>query len=191
MVIALERYLIPMISKNQMSSYQSALVRICTTLTKGWFRQFAIDNYPRLLNLDKELLSIAHDIINNHPLQEKKLNMWTLDPETCAIFESINSHTKVISNFDDIEGSSGDNSIAERTGFKIISPLNNKSITIILTNIHSYSSDSCHSSARWSASVVILPSEDFELFRYIYNIISRKLCYLLCIFIYIFFINIA
>ena len=48
MVIALERYLIPMISKNKEASYHLALNRICTSLNKGWFRQFAIDNYPRL-----------------------------------------------------------------------------------------------------------------------------------------------
>ena len=97
MVIALERYLIPMISKNQETAYNLALVRICTTLTKGWFRQFAIDNYPRLSNLDKDLLSIANDIIANHPLKQKKLQMWKLDPETQAIFDSINVHTKEIS----------------------------------------------------------------------------------------------
>src|SRR5205809_4637853 len=72
MVIALERYLIPKISKNQETSYSLALVRICTSLTKGWFRQFAIDNYPRLSNLDKDLMPIAQDIINNHPLLPTK-----------------------------------------------------------------------------------------------------------------------
>ena len=70
MVIALERYLIPMISKNHETSYHLALVRICTTLTKGWFRQFAIDNYPRLLNLDKDLIFIARSVTENHPLPQ-------------------------------------------------------------------------------------------------------------------------
>lgn len=170
MVIALERYLIPMISKNHESSYHSALVRICTTLTKGWFRQFAIDNYPRLSNLDKDLLSIAHDIIKNHPLeQQKKLNMWTLDPETQTIFDSINPHTKLISNFDKIEAprvyGDDDDFESERSGFKITSPVNNVSITAIITNNFDYSSDPCNPSASWSASVTILPSEDFEMLR--------------------------
>src|SRR3954452_11351710 len=102
MVIALERYLIPMISKNHETSYHLALVRICTTLTKGWFRQFAIDNYPRLSNLDKDLLSISHDIINNQPLQQKEIHTWKPDPETQAIFNSINPYTKIIS-FDDFD----------------------------------------------------------------------------------------
>ena len=101
MAIALERYLIPKVSGNQEISYRSALTRICTSLTKGWFRQFAIDNYPRLSNLDKDLLSIAHNIINNHPLQQIKPDISILDPETRAIFDLIYPHTKVISYFDE------------------------------------------------------------------------------------------
>src|SRR4051812_40455195 len=140
MVIALERYLIPMNSKNHEFSYQSALVRICTTLTKGWFRQFAIDNYPRLLNIDKDLLLIAHDIINNHPLQQKKLSMRTLDQESQAIFNSIEPHTKMILHFDELRGDFDQQSedyefTAERSGFKITSPVNNVSITAIITKV--------------------------------------------------------
>src|SRR3954452_13976362 len=144
MVIALERYLIPMISKNHESSYQSALVRICTTLTKGWFRQFAIDNYPRLSNLDKDLLSIAHNIINEHPLQQKKLHMWILDPETQVILNSINSYTKRISSFDNLENSRwGDEFASKRSGFKITSPVNNVSITTVVTVTYAGNYDLC------------------------------------------------
>ena len=170
MVIALERYLIPMASKNHETSYQLALIRICTTLTKGWFRQFAIDNYPRLSNLDKDLLSIAHDIISKHPLQKKKLHMWTLDPETQAIFNSINPYTKIIS-FDDLDLKEHERIIVERSGFKITSPVNdNISITAIITNLMDYSDDRCPFIC-WSASVAILPSEDLKVSRYYhYNI---------------------
>ena len=28
-----------------------ALEKVCTTLTSGWFRDFAIDNYPEIFNL--------------------------------------------------------------------------------------------------------------------------------------------
>ena len=166
MVIALERYLIPTISKNQEASYHLALNRICTSLTKGWFRQFAIDNYPRLSNLDKDLLSIAHNIINNHPLllakkePSKSLYEWILDPETRAIFEPIYPYTKILS-FNDFE-IDGDNSfIAERSGIKITSPVNNTSITAIITNVFSFIS-SCSGSGDWWASITIFPSEDFE-----------------------------
>lgn len=52
MVIALERILVPKwlagddISKEEMNrAYSWALMRICTTLTSGWFRDFAINNW--------------------------------------------------------------------------------------------------------------------------------------------------
>jgi hypothetical protein len=163
MVIALERYLIPKISKNQETSYHLALVRICTTLTKGWFRQFAIDNYPRLSNLDKDLLSISNEIINDHPLQQKEIQIWKPDPETQAIFDSINPYTKRILSFDDKESHDKRFSV-ERTGFNITSPVNDTSITAIITNVMHHQHDSC-SYAHWAASVAILPSEDLKISR--------------------------
>ncbi|KAL9536781.1 hypothetical protein MBANPS3_012370 [Mucor bainieri] len=68
MVIALERFLLPNFTQDPTSAYQSALIRICTTLTKGWFRQFAVDNYPRLSVCDKELLPFRDAILAKHPL---------------------------------------------------------------------------------------------------------------------------
>ena len=51
-VIAIERFLI---SKNWdypcKLAYMKALEKVCTTLCSGWFRDFAIDNYPEILNL--------------------------------------------------------------------------------------------------------------------------------------------
>jgi hypothetical protein len=47
-VIALERYIIPQHGDNcndYFDCYKRALKRICTTLTSGWFRDFAIENY--------------------------------------------------------------------------------------------------------------------------------------------------
>jgi len=49
-VIAAERFLIP----NDWNSpaklaYMKALEKVCTTLCSGWFRDFAIDNYPEVL----------------------------------------------------------------------------------------------------------------------------------------------
>src|SRR5437762_11216795 len=120
MVIALERYLIPMVSKNQETSYNLALVRICTTLTKGWFRQFAIDNYPQLSNLDKDLLSIAHDVIDKYPLIQKKELALTLDQETQAMFEVVRPYTKKISSFDELYFYDG-NCDAKRSGIEITS----------------------------------------------------------------------
>lgn len=54
-VIALERHIIPTmmgdkIGLNSFEAFKWALMRICTTLCSGWFRQFAIDNYFTILN---------------------------------------------------------------------------------------------------------------------------------------------
>lgn len=56
MVIALERVIIPALEKDPSAIilgdyvYETAIMRICTTLTKGWFRDFAIENYPSLFS---------------------------------------------------------------------------------------------------------------------------------------------
>ncbi|CAG8716374.1 19426_t:CDS:2 [Rhizophagus irregularis] len=155
MVIALERYLIPMISENQETSYNLALIRICTTLTKGWFRQFAIDNYPQLINLDKDLLSIARNVIKKFPIKLKKPVLLILDPETQAIFDSIRPYTETLSFSNKFLGYDPDFNI---TGVKITSPVNNNiSVTAIITTLCEYNF-SCNPSASWSASVVILPN---------------------------------
>jgi hypothetical protein len=164
MVIALERYLIPMISSNQENSYKLALVRICTTLTKGWFRQFAIDNYPQLINLDKDLLSIAYNIIVKYPIKQKRPDIIVLDPETQAIFESIRPYTKKISSFNLLSDYFKDDKF-DITGIKITSPANsNISITAIITTLYLYNYD-CNAHACWSASVAISPSKDLEISR--------------------------
>lgn len=54
-VIALERKIIPHIFLGEkhwteLDSFKWALMRICTTLCKGWFRQFAVDNYFEILS---------------------------------------------------------------------------------------------------------------------------------------------
>src|SRR4028119_2304165 len=65
-VIALERKIIPFVFGN--GKYYSAedalkwaMMRICTTLTGGWFRSFATENYTNCLgyaspNFDKKFL---------------------------------------------------------------------------------------------------------------------------------------
>lgn len=90
MVIALERFLLPKVTLDPVSAYRSALLRICTTLTKGWFRQFAVDNFPRLAVCDKNLLSIRDDILTKHPLPPA----FRHDP--------LNLLRKTITNLDDL-----------------------------------------------------------------------------------------
>lgn len=49
-VIACERFQIPTNWDGRYKrSYMAALKKVCTTLTSGWFRDFAIDNYPQLV----------------------------------------------------------------------------------------------------------------------------------------------
>jgi hypothetical protein len=51
-VIALERYIIPQYGndwEDYFESYKKAVKRICTTLTSGWFRSFAIENYQAVI----------------------------------------------------------------------------------------------------------------------------------------------
>lgn len=55
-VIAAERMLIPGKLKWSMSrlAYYKAVCRICTTLTSGWFRDFAIDNFDAVMALHNQ-----------------------------------------------------------------------------------------------------------------------------------------
>ena len=54
-VIASERHLIPFLlekkgSMNPYAAFRWALMRVCTTLCSGWFRDFAVENYFDILN---------------------------------------------------------------------------------------------------------------------------------------------
>jgi hypothetical protein len=54
-VIALERAIIPMLYEGKKfadadKALEWAIMRICTTLCSGWFRDFAVDNYYEILN---------------------------------------------------------------------------------------------------------------------------------------------
>lgn len=53
-VIALERGIIPMLFEGgrivtPIDAYKWALMRICTTLCSGWFREYALENYDNLM----------------------------------------------------------------------------------------------------------------------------------------------
>jgi hypothetical protein len=64
--IALERFILPGRIQDAAEAYLLALERVSTTLTKGWFRDFAAANYPRLTTPDKDLTSIA-EYVRAHP----------------------------------------------------------------------------------------------------------------------------
>ncbi len=53
--IALERHILPTMHGDKIGlgyqeAFKWALMRVCTNLTSGWFRQYAIDNYYTVLN---------------------------------------------------------------------------------------------------------------------------------------------
>lgn len=51
-VLATERFLVPSnFEYNPKAAYLKALEKVCTTVTKGWFRDFAIDNYPAVISV--------------------------------------------------------------------------------------------------------------------------------------------
>ena len=67
-VIALERFIIPSeYDYIRKKAYTTAVAKICTTLCSGWFRDFAIDNYPEVLFLfDKNKFLNAEAILQQH-----------------------------------------------------------------------------------------------------------------------------
>lgn len=75
-VIATERFLVP--SDWQMYpklAYLIAVDKICTTLCSGWFRDFAIDNYPAIQNIyDKNKILGVKFKIESTPENERKYN---------------------------------------------------------------------------------------------------------------------
>ena len=60
MVLALERSLIPYaFSVRPRDAFEMALMKVCTSITSGWFREFAYEHYDEVLNLflkDKDVI---------------------------------------------------------------------------------------------------------------------------------------
>ena len=79
MSIALERFILPGRVSDSQQAYIRALERVCTTLTKGFFREFvcvfacggcvmdvmaqALLHYPLVKNVDKDLMRLYRDEI--------------------------------------------------------------------------------------------------------------------------------
>ena len=64
MVIALERQLIPGTDMSLEESYQWAVKRISTTLTSGWFRDFAIEHWPAIKQLPESHVRFDEKFFN-------------------------------------------------------------------------------------------------------------------------------
>lgn len=83
-VIALERGVIPMLFAGGSivrhdRAFKWAVMRICTTLCSGWFRTFAVDNYPEVIErydpnyVDKFLKAYSEGKIEKVGGKEKKV----------------------------------------------------------------------------------------------------------------------
>ena len=56
-----------------MLCYMKALKKVCTTLTSGWFRDFAIDHYPSVVrNFNKEKFNIVKAILEKEMNNDEK-----------------------------------------------------------------------------------------------------------------------
>ena len=75
MSIALERYLLPDREKDAQVAYTKALIRVCTTLTKGWFREFAVNVYHLVCKLETDLMKIKKEIRDEHAKAEAEKKM--------------------------------------------------------------------------------------------------------------------
>lgn len=65
MVLALERFVLPKLIIDTNQAYIEALSKVCTTVTKGWFREFAINHYPLLTKCPLKLSELASSIISD------------------------------------------------------------------------------------------------------------------------------
>ena len=68
-VIALERAIIPWYKLTKppeaitLDAYKHALRRLGTNLTRGWFREFVLENYPDLRTPDKDFVGQFHEAV--------------------------------------------------------------------------------------------------------------------------------
>jgi hypothetical protein len=65
-VISLERFIIPNLvldkpHRSAKMAFGMAVSKICTTLCSGWFRDFAIENWPQVMNYDLDFLEKFHE----------------------------------------------------------------------------------------------------------------------------------
>lgn len=67
-VIATERFMVPNNWKYSLPvAFNKALLKVCTTLTSGWFRDFAIDNYITILdNFDRDKMLVVKEYLSNN-----------------------------------------------------------------------------------------------------------------------------
>ena len=81
--LALERVLIPAedlrVPWSENHGFQHALRRICTTLARGWFRDFVIDHYAEVSAYDTRFLDVYHRAVEEGKLSRKLLQITPED----------------------------------------------------------------------------------------------------------------
>jgi len=79
--LALERVLIPAGDLGEPCdagrAFRHSLRRICTTLARGWFRDFAIDHYPEIVAYDKDFVADYDRALRTGALRRKSLAIST------------------------------------------------------------------------------------------------------------------
>lgn len=79
MVLALERSQIPFVGQwSPRRSFEFALMKVCTSITSGWFREFCWENYDAILELyddtyvDQFWAKVAAGDVKHHDVQQRQ-----------------------------------------------------------------------------------------------------------------------
>lgn len=70
--LALERRVIPGVETDPTKAFRYALMRICTNLTRGWFRTFATENYPEVIKFDHDYIGKFQEALAAGKVREVK-----------------------------------------------------------------------------------------------------------------------
>ena len=89
MVLTIDEFLLPVYSRlnnqlNYQNYYELIIQRICTTLTKGFFREFIIDHYYDVIKCPKNLNDICAQIQLD---QYYDHNIFTINEIFCLVFD--------------------------------------------------------------------------------------------------------
>lgn len=83
--IALERVVIPSIEFNRpydaVDAFRFAIRRICTNLTRGWFRDFAIEHQPQAIETAKDYVADFHAAVASGKIMRQRNEPWTPEDE--------------------------------------------------------------------------------------------------------------
>ncbi len=83
--IALERVIIPSLEFGRpydpLDAFKFAVRRICTNLTRGWFRDFAIEHYPQTVSTPKDYVRDFQEAVASGKIKRQRTEPWTPEDE--------------------------------------------------------------------------------------------------------------